>query len=287
MFVLGGTSARTIAEDISKELHQPLIKATYKRFPDEEFYVRVLDDVKDENVLIVHTTYPDSKIVELLLMIDAVHESKAKKIIVAIPYFGYSRQDKKFENGEPISARAIAEHISLHTDHIITVDPHKEHLLDFFNVPAYSCSAVSEIAKYLKEKKVDFVLAPDKGAKNRAQQAAQIIGCEYDYMEKTRIDGTTIKIKPKNLDAKNKNVAIIDDIISTGGTMAKSIKELKKQGANKVSVACTHGLFIGGAKEKLISAGCDDIISTDTIEDEFNKVKVAPCIAEKLSEISL
>ncbi|MEE9440388.1 MAG: ribose-phosphate diphosphokinase [Candidatus Thermoplasmatota archaeon] len=286
MFILGGTSARTIAEDISKELQQPLIEVTYKRFPDDEFYVRILDDVKGEDVLIIQTTYPDTKIVELLLMQDAVYEAGANEITVALPYFGYSRQDKKFEDGEPISARAIAEHISLHADRIITVDPHKEHLLDFFNSPAYSCSAVVEIAKYLKEKDVDFVLAPDKGAKKRAQQAAGIIGCEYDYMEKTRIDGTTIKIKPKNLDAKNKNVAIIDDIISTGGTMAKSIRELKKQGAKKVSVACTHGLFVGGAKEKLLSAGCDEIISTDTIEDEFSKVKTAPCIAEMFLKIS-
>jgi len=285
MFILGGTSARTIAEDISKELQQPLIEVTYKRFPDDEFYVRILDDVKGEDVLIVQTTYPDTKIVELILMQDAVYEAGANEITVAIPYFGYSRQDKKFEDGEPISARAIAEHISLHANYVITVDPHKEHLLDFFNVPAYSCSAVVEIAKYLKEKDVDFVLAPDKGAKKRAQQAAGIIGCEYDYMEKTRIDGTTIKIKPKNLDAKNKNVAIIDDIISTGGTMAKSIRELKKQGAKKVSVACTHGLFVGGAKEKLLSAGCDEIISTDTIEDEFSKVKTAPCIAEMFLKI--
>jgi len=286
MFILGGTSAGTIAKDISKELQWPLIEATYKRFPDDEFYVRVLDDIKNEDVLIIQTTYPDTKIVELLLMQDAVYEAGANEITVALPYFGYSRQDKKFEDGEPISARAIAEHISLHADRIITVDPHKEHLLDFFNVPAHSCSAVVEIAKYLKEKDVDFVLAPDKGAKKRAQQAANIIDCEYDYMEKTRIDGTTIKIKPKNLDAKNKNVAIIDDIISTGGTMAKSIKELKKQGAKKVSVACTHGLFVGGAKEKLLSAGCDEIVSTDTIEDEFSKVKAALCIAEMFLKFS-
>ena len=286
MFILGGTSARTIAEDISKELQQPLIEVTYKRFPDDEFYVRILDDVKGEDVLIVQTTYPDTKIVELLLMQDAVYEAGANEITVALPYFGYSRQDKKFEEGEPISARAIAEHISLHADYVITVDPHKEHLLDFFNVPAYSCSAVVEIAKYLKEKDIDFVLAPDKGAKKRAQQAATIIGCEYDYMEKIRIDGTTIKIKPKKIDAKNKNVAIIDDIISTGGTMAKSIKELKRQGAKEVSVACTHGLFVGGAKEKLLSAGCNEIISTDTIENEFSKVKAAPCIAEMALKIS-
>jgi len=285
MFVLGGTTARTIAEDISKTLHQPLIEATYKRFPDDEFYVRILEDIKDEDVIVVQTTYPDTKIIELLLIQDALVESGAKKIIVVIPYFGYSRQDKKFENGEPISARAIAQHISLKSDYVITVDPHKEHLLDFFEVRAYSCSAVDEIAKYLKEIDIDFVLAPDKGAKKRAEFAANIIGCEYDYMEKTRINGTTIKIKPKNLEAKNRNVAIIDDIISTGGTMAKSIKELKKQGAKQVSVACTHGLFISGAKEKLLTAGCDNIISTDTIDDEFSKVKTAPCITNTIKKI--
>ena len=170
----------------------------------------------------------------------------------------------------------------MNADCVITVDPHKDHVLKFFSVPAYSCSAVSTIAQYLKEKNIDFVLAPDKGAKERAKEAATLINCEYDYLEKTRIDGFTVKITPKKLDARGKHVAIIDDIISTGTTMAQSIKELKKQGAKSVSVACTHGLFIGGAKEKLKDAECDEIISTDTIETEYSKVSAAECIAEAL-----
>jgi len=282
MYVIGGTSSLTVAEDISKKLKQPLARTTIKRFPDDEWYVRVLDDIKGEDVLIVQTTYPDTKIIELLLLQDAVYEAGANKIIIVIPYFGYCRQDKKFETGESISARAIAEHISLHADYVITVDPHKDYLLDFFNVPAISCSAVSEIANYLKMKEINFVLAPDKGAKKTAKEAGNIIGCEYDYMDKTRIDANTVEIKPKKLEARNKNVALIDDIISTGGTMAKSIKELKKQGARKTLVACTHGLFIDGAKEKLYSNGCDEIISTDTIENEFSKVKVAPVVIDAL-----
>jgi ribose-phosphate pyrophosphokinase len=282
MFVLGGTSAKNVARNLANKIQQPLLQATYKRFPDDEFYVRVLDDIAGEEVLIVQTAYPDPKIVELLLMQDAVHDAGAKKITVVLPYFGYSRQDKKFEEGESISARAVAQHISMHADCVITVDPHKEHILKFFSVPAYSCSAVSTIAQYLKEKNIDFVLAPDKGAKERAKEAAALIDCEYDYLEKTRIDGTTVKITPKKLDARGKHVAIIDDIISTGGTMANSIKELKKQGAKTVSIACTHGLFVGGAKEKLLSADCDEIISTDTIETEFSKVSAADCIAEIL-----
>jgi len=102
-------------------------------------------------------------------------------------------------------------------------------------------------------------------------------------MEKTRIDSTTIEIKPKNLDVQNKNVAIIDDIISTGGTMAKSIDELKKHGANKIFAACTHGLFAGDAIKKLSLAGCDEIISTDTIKSEFSKVKIAPSISQLMA----
>ncbi|MBE3121839.1 MAG: ribose-phosphate diphosphokinase [Thermoplasmata archaeon] len=282
MYILGGTSAKNVAQNLANKIQQPLLQATYKRFPDDEFYVRVLDDIAGEDVLIVQTAYPDPKIVELLLMQDAVHDAGAKKITVVLPYFGYSRQDKKFEEGEAISSRAVAQHISMHADCVITVDPHKEHILKFFSVPAYSCSAVSTIAQYLKEKNIDFILAPDKGAKDRAKEAATLINCEYDYLEKTRIDGTTVKITPKKLDARGKHVAIIDDIISTGGTMANSIKELKKQGAKTVSVACTHGLFVGGAKEKLLSADCDEIISTDTIETEFSKVSAADCIAELL-----
>ena len=280
MYVLGGTTSNQIAGDISKQLKIHKLKTEMKRFPDNEFYIRILDNIKGRNVIIVQTTYPDPKIIELLLVQDAVKEAGANKIATVIPYFGYSRQDTKFEEGEAISARAIAKHIGIESDLIITVDPHKEHLLNFFKTKAYSCSAVSEIAKYLKKKNVDLVLAPDKGA----TEAAKIIGCDVDYMEKTRIDGNTVEIKPKKLDVTGKNIAILDDIISTGGTMAKSIIELKRQKAKKVLVACTHGLFIGDAKQKLLSSGCDEIISTDTIENEFSKVKSAPCISNILSK---
>ena len=282
MYIISGTASKTVAEGISKELDIPLAEMISKRFPDKEMYIQIVDDVSDEDVIIVQTTYPDPNIIELFLLQNAVEEAKAKSITVVIPYFGYARQDTKFKDGEPISAKALANLISLSADKVITVDPHKEHILDFFSTSAVSCSAVPELAKYLKEKDVDMVLAPDKGALERAKKASKIIGCEFDYMEKTRIDGETIKIKPKSLDAAGKNVAIIDDIISTGGTMAKSIKELKKYGAKKVFVSCTHGLFAGEAVKKLISAGCDKIISTDTIISDYSIVKIAPCISKLL-----
>lgn len=287
MHIVGGTASKTVAEDLSKKLHIPLAKTISKRFPDDELYIRVIDDISGEDIIIVQTTYPDSNIVELFLLQNAVKEAGAEEITVVIPYLGYARQDKKFETGEPISAKAIANLISLHANKAITVDPHKEHILDFFTIPAYSCSAVPELAKYLKKKDINMVLAPDKGALDRARQASDIIGCDFDYMEKTRIDSETVEIKPKNLDAQNKNVAIIDDIISTGGTMAKSIKELKRQKAKQISVACTHGLFAGDAVKKIVSAGCHEIISTDTIKSDFSKVRIASCISQLFSSIHL
>jgi ribose-phosphate pyrophosphokinase len=279
-YIVGGSASKTVADDLTKILKGKLVNTTSKRFPDSELYVRILDDIKGKDVIIVQTTYPDPNIIELFLLQNAVEEAGAKNISIVIPYYGYARQDTKFQDGEPISAKALAKLISINVDKVITVDPHKEYILDFFSTPAHSCTAVPEIAKYLKNKEVDMILAPDKGAMNRAKEASKIINCDFDYMEKTRIDGTTVEIKPKNLDSQNKNVAIIDDIISTGGTMAKSIKELKKQGAKEVFVACTHGLFAGDAIKKLTSAGCNEIISTDTIISEFSKVKIAPSIAE-------
>ena len=283
MYIIAGNASRSIAEDLSKILKSPLAKTITKRFPDQELYVRLLDDLEGEEVVIVQTTYPDPNIIELFLLQNAAIEAEVEMITTVIPYFGYARQDTMFKKGESISAKALAKLISINSDRVVTVDPHKEYILDFFETEADSCSAVDNIAEYFKTKDLDLILAPDKGALERAKKASKIIACDYDYMEKTRIDGKTVEIKPKNLDVKGKKVGIIDDIISTGGTMAKSINELRKQGADKVYVSCTHGLFAGSAIKKLKSAGCDEIISTDTIENDFSKVKLASTISKLLS----
>ncbi len=285
MHIIGGTASQTTAAELAQTLKKPLVNTTSKRFPDQELYIRIMDDIHNEDIVIVQTTYPDPNIIELLLLQDAVNDAGADTITVIIPYYGYGRQDKQFKHGEPISAKTLAEHISLQADKIITVDPHKEHILDFFTVPALSTTALPAIAHYLqKQGNIDIILAPDKGAKHRAEQVSQIVGCDYDYLEKKRLDGNTVEITPKTLDAHNKNTAIIDDIISTGGTMAQAIRQLKTQGAKKITIACTHGVFAHGAKEKLRAAGCDHIICTDSIPGEFSKVKLAKTLAETLSQ---
>ncbi len=286
MKIIGGSASLSTADELSKLLNVPLVKTEIKRFPDGELYLRVLQTVKQEHVVVIQTTHPDERIIELLLLLDALKRADAATVTVIIPYFGYGRQDKQFKEGEPISAQLMATLISMNSNRIITVDPHKEKILDFFTVPAYGISAVELLSNYLNNKNIDVVLAPDKGALNRAQKTAALLNCEVDFLEKTRIDGSTIQITPKSLDVKNKNVAIIDDIISTGGTMASAIQELKKQKATKVYVSCTHGLFVGSAIEKLRAAGCDEIISTDSICSSFSIVKISPIIAKALKDFS-
>ena len=280
MKLIAGSASQPLSEKISTALKIPIIETQTKRFPDGELYIRILENIENEEVTIIQTTYPDENIIELFLLLDAVKRAKAKTITVVIPYFGYARQDKQFKNGEPISAAALARLISTLADNIITVDPHKEHILDFFTIPAKSVSAVKPIATYLKGKQIDLVLAPDHGALDRAKKAADYLQCDVDYLEKTRLDGSTISINPKNLEVNGKTVAIIDDIISTGGTMAEAIKQLHSQDVKKIYVACTHGLFAGSAIKKLQEAGCEEIIATDTIQTQFSTVSVSSALEE-------
>jgi ribose-phosphate pyrophosphokinase len=282
MKIIGGTTSISLAEEIATLMKTSLVSTEIKRFSDNECYVRLQDSLKSEHVIIVQTTAPDTNISELLLLLDAVKREQAKKIMVVIPYYGYARQDKQFKEGEAVSAEAIARLISMNADTIFTVDPHKDHILEYFTVPACGISAVIPIAEYLQKKDIDLILAPDAGALERAKTAASFLGCDVDYLEKKRIDCSTIQINPKNLYVRNKRVSIIDDIIATGGTMAKSIHELKKQGAKEIYVACTHGLFAGTAVKKLQSAGCTEIIATDTISSSFSKVKTANIIVKAI-----
>jgi ribose-phosphate pyrophosphokinase len=261
-----------------------LVKTEIKRFSDRECYVRIIDSVDEDHVIIIQSTISDAHIIELFLLMDAVRREQAKKITCVIPYYGYARQDKQFQKGEAISSAALAALISTNADAVVTIDPHKEHILDYFSIPAESISAIMPLSSYLQKKEIDLVLAPDAGAMNRAKQAASYLNCEVDYLEKKRIDSSTVQITPKNLDATNKTVAIIDDIIATGGTMARSIEELHRQGAKEIYITCTHGLFAGNAIEKLQNTRPTEIIATDTIDSEYSKVSTDQIISNKLQK---
>jgi len=272
-----------LAERLGWEHHELVAR----RFPDSEAYVRVptksINAVRSQPVVVVATTFPDDGIVEALLMLEAIHDVRSGNlqnlmgdgpenledvgpgIFLAVPYFGYSRQDKRFQQGEVISASLIVRLLARHIDGLIVLDLHAPSVLDDLDTPVEFVSAMPEIAEHLKiNVNPDFILSPDKGAIERASHVAKLIGCKFSYLEKTRIDAHTIQHKPKDLDVDGAIVAIVDDMISTGGTICKASEALLSQGAKEVHAACTHGLFTGGAITRL-----DDHVSgvhaTDSI----------------------
>jgi ribose-phosphate pyrophosphokinase len=252
-----------------------------KRFPDDECYVRLQQQVPPE-VILVQNTYPDENILELFLLQNAAREAGAQYITTVIPYYGYGRQDKKFQEGESVSARKLARLIQQDSDLVLTIDPHKTILDTFFDIPLLMPSAISVIAHFFHDKNIDIVLAPDRGAVQRAQDTAEILSSSYDYLEKKRLSGDKVIMESKTLDVKDKNVLVIDDIISTGGTMALAIHHLKQQGAQAVYAACSHGLFIGQAVSKIQTAGCTQLLSTNTLESSYSLISVAPVIADAI-----
>lgn len=279
MYVIGGSASPSLSRELAKSLKAKLAKVEIRRFPDDECYVRIDEELADEDVILVQTSWPDKNIVELLLLQDAIKEFEVSSLTTVVPYFGYARQDKQFKPGEPISARALARMIQMNTDEFITVDVHAPSVIDWFeDIPAKNAAAYPQIGKHLKGMGIDLVLSPDEGRAENAKRVADVVNCEADYLVKERLDGETVKMIPKRLDVKGKKVAIVDDIISTGGTIVKAAEQLKKQDAAKIYAVCTHGVFASNAIPKL-EAVCDQVCTTDTIESPKTCITVAPEIA--------
>ena len=284
MKVVAGSASQRTAKELAGALGADLVPVDRKVFPDGEVYVRAGDALHGEDVVVVQSTLPAHALLELLFLQEAAHDQGAASVTAVVPYYSYSRQDRVFQAGEVVTAKAVAELIELKADRFVTVDPHKEHILGFFGIEAHGVSAVPLLARALEGHGVDLVLAPDKGALDRAEFAAKCLGASFDYLEKTRLSGTEVVMKAKQLDVRGKTVAIVDDIISTGGTIATAATELKKQGARRVIAACTHGLFLNNALDRLRAAGCDAVLATDSLENPASVVGCAEVVADVLRE---
>jgi len=283
MKVVAGSASQMLGKGLSEVLKCGLVKVESKRFPDSEFYARILSAIKGEDVVVVQNTYPDQNLVELVILQDAARRAGARRIITVVPYFGYARQDKQFLPGEAISASALAKLIEAHSDATVTVDLHNLNTLAAFSKPAANASVMKAIGEFLKGK-ADVILSPDKGSIDRAREAAQAAGAQFDHLEKKRLDGSTVRMTPKALDVGGRRVAIVDDIIATGGTMMKAAEQLRAQGATRVMAVCTHGLFTGGALEKLRQA-FDEIDACDTLETPASTISAAGSIAAEIYKI--
>ena len=307
MVVVSGSSGRDVAEALAPLLGMQYIELVTRRFPDSEGYVRipeyVIDSIRAEPVILVSNTYPDSGILQTILLLEAIGDVRkgdlknlkgvepqsmpdvGAGIYLAIPYYGYSRQDKRFSKGEVISAKVIADLFARSCDGMAILDLHEPAVLEDMDFPVKFVSAMPEVADRLANVvKPDFILSPDKGAISRATEVANLIGCEFSYLEKTRIDAHTIEHTPKDLDVNGKVVAIVDDMISTGGTICRASDALRRQGAKEVHAACTHGLFTGGAISRLANH-VDGVHSTDSLPNPRAVVSSAPALARGIKEL--
>ena len=277
MKIISGPASQLLAIRVAKELNCDILLTEYKRFPDGEACVRVLDEIGD-NVLIIQSTVSDGDLIYLLQLIDACEG--AEQVRVVIPYFRYARQEMASHPGEPISARAIARTIS--ADEIFTVNIHDPSILSHFNGPAQDLNVAPLIGDHIKSLDLDMpiIIAPDDGACTLAQSSASKLGIDYDVLKKVRLNGEEVEIKPKHTDIMNRDAIIVDDIISTGGTMVKAIELLWRQKPNDIYVACVHPVLARNALTRLFKAGIKGLIATDTIETGASIISAAPVIAK-------
>ncbi len=287
MIVIPGPASQILGVKVARLLNSEVAAVSFKDFPDGETYVRIDADLKGRDVLLIQSTYnpQDKNLIQLFLLIDAVKQMNPEKLRVVVPYLAYARQDKQFKKGEPLSIKVIEEIIEkLGVDELYTIDIHEPKVLNHLKIKAKDLSAMPLFGDYFKKKKMSnpLVIAPDDGAIHRAETVAKILDSEYVSLDKFRDKDTgEIKMDYKELNVKKRDAVIVDDIISTGGTMIKAIQMIKNQGGGSVYVAATHTILIGEAKSKILSAGAAEIIGTDTIPSETSLVSVAPLIAEQ------
>ena len=296
MIIFGGSSAETLASKVAQELHLKLGSLDVRRFPDGEKYLRVLDDVKNENVAVIQSIYhtPDELLFEYLLLVDTLKDLGASRVTGFIPYFAYARQDERFKPGEALSFRTVTKLMeSVGTDEIYTIDMHHHRVLkssEVFKIPSHNLSAMPLLADYAKktgEVQKPLVIGPDAEAEQWAKVAADRLGTDYDVFEKKRLGDDHVEVRPRRSNAKGRDVLIVDDIISTGGTIVEASKILLSQGANKVAVACTHPILAPGALEKIRDAGVVSVVGTDTVSSPISRVSVAPLIASELRKAGM
>jgi ribose-phosphate pyrophosphokinase len=291
MKIILGPSSRELSEEIAELSGFGKVPVVSRVFPDGELYVRLESSVRDEHVAIVHTTSKpqDSNLMQLAFMANAAKRNGAKKVTAIVPYLAYARQDKIFLEGENISIETIAVMLkAAGIDQLITVNIHAETALANFPFPAKTLTAIPLLAEYFVKKgfKKAFALAPDKGAMYIAQQAQQILVGEAGSLEKhrDRHTGETTQTAA-HLNIKGKAVIILDDIISTGGTIVGAAKILREKGATRIYAACVHGLLVGDAEKRILDSGVEEIVATDSIPSKNSKVTLAPLLSEALKAL--
>ena len=285
--VISGKTSEDLARKLSKKIKANLVKSEIKVFPDGENKITLIGKISKKKSVVVQSMYPpvDTNLVQALSLITKAKENSSE-VVVVIPYMGYARQDREFLPGEIVTMKVLGKLFkSAGASKIIVVDIHSSIGLKYFSIKTKNVTAIPDLVGFFKKLslKNPLIVSPDQGGKERAKEFAKEFNSDYISLEKTRDRKTgKVKIKTKNLEVKNRDLILVDDIISTGGSIIKATQFLKKQKCKRIYVACTHALLMNDAEKKIKKAGVTSIISTNTIPGKTSKVDISKTIAKAI-----
>jgi ribose-phosphate pyrophosphokinase len=300
MKILTGNSNKPLAEAISAKLALPLVKANIKRFSDNEIFVEILENVRGEDVFIIQSTSlpANDHLMELLITIDALRRSSARRITAVMPYYGYARQDRRIGSRTPITAKLVANLITnAGANRVLTLDLHAGQIQGFFDIPLDNLYAGPVFSKDIHETLANrslTVVSPDTGGVVRARAIAKRIDADLAIIDKRRESAGVSEVMNVIGDVKGQDCILIDDIVDSAGTLCNAAVALMDQGAKSVSAYVTHGVLSGGAVARIAASPMEKLVITDSIQPteavrispNVKPLSIASLMAEAMKRIS-
>lgn len=295
--LLGGSANPDLSARISSELGVPLTDTRMRRFADGEINVKIEDSMRGHDVFVIQPTCPpvNEHLMELFIILDALRRASAGRVTAVIPYYGYARKERKTQPREPITAKLVANFITLAgADRLLLLDLHAEAIEGFFDVPTDHLSPFRIFAEHLRDLNLHnlTVVAPDAGGGRRAEAVANQLQAPIAFGYKRRPEEDQSEVIAVSGDVKGRDCVIVEDIITTGGTISKLAESLRSQGATKVLVAATHPVLTGNAVDRLRKAKIDEVIVTDSVPiapenlgPPITVLSVAPLLAEAIIRV--
>lgn len=286
--VISGKTSEELARKISRKIGANLVKSEIRIFPDDESKITLSGKISKKRSIVVQSIFPpvDTNLIHSLSLITKAKETSSK-VTAVIPYMGYARQDREFLPGEVVTMKVLAKLFKgAGASEILAVDIHSLIGFKHFKIKTRNVSAIPDLVRYFKKMRLKepLVVSPDQGGKERAVEFAKELGSEFIALEKKRDRKTgKVQIKTKNAsEVTGRDLILVDDMISTGGSIVKATQFLKKQKCKRIFVACTHALLMNGAERKIKKAGVSKIISANTIPGKTSIVDVSNTIAKAI-----
>ena len=300
MKIMAGNSNLPLARAIADYLELPLTDASVRRFADEEVFVEIHENVRGEDVFVVQSTsFPaNDNLMELLICIDALKRASAKRITAVVPYFGYARQDRKPGPRTPISAKLVANLITIAgADRVLTMDLHAGQIQGFFDIPTDNLIAAPVLVKDICENHAGkdlVIVSPDVGGVVRARQIARRLDADLAIIDKRRERAGVSEVMNIIGDVAGRRAILVDDIVDSAGTLCNAAAALKQQGATEVFAYCTHGVLSGAAAARVSASVLTELVVTDSIwsgepdpkDGKIRRLTIAPLLAEAVRRIA-